>query len=803
MKNKTLIGLLTTIIIILIFSMIVGYFLITRSFPTLSGNIVLQGLKSEVTIMRDSFGVPYIDAQQDGDAFFAVGYVHAQDRLFQMELIRRAGSGRLSEIFGESTLNIDKMFRVLGFVKQSKLLLLSLDADTRSALQSYSDGVNEFIRTHKGKYPIEYDMLNIEPEEWTVENSLLLSRMMAWELNYSRWVDLLLAELIQKYGEEKAKEIFPYWQEDAPLIISAGIWKKNIAETLYPFFDAEGEYRKLFGFRSLESGSNAWVVSGLKTISGMPIIANDPHLNLMLPARWYEIHISYPTNIVSGMSLPGVPFVIIGRNQKIAWGVTNAMLDDCDYFIEHVDSIQYPTKYLFNNQWLPIKEEIDTILVKESLPVIFSSYHTHRGPIINKIEPNAKHMTTLISMKWVGYEISNEAGAFFKINKAVNWAEFQEALRTYYAPAQNFVYADVHGNIGYRTGGKIPIRKNKGPTLPFPGWVDNYDWKGFVPFEQMPQVFNPKEGFIATANNKIVDDSYPYHISNHYEPHWRIKRINNILSEQPKFSVEDIQRLQNDLVSVHAQEVTPLILQSFDSSYVPNSNVKIALEYFRNWNYEMRSEDVSTTLFQTFINKMIYNVFGNKMDDRLYRLYDTLSSVPLTALSRLFKNPKSEWFDDPQTPFKELRNDVIRKSMNDAVEYLQNELGGKLKEWQWGKLHTVTFKHVFGEDKLLASFFNVSKYAIGGSHSTVKVSQYSIANSFESVVGPSMRQIINLADQNDTRTVLPPGQSGQVFTKHYKDQVGLWLNGGYKIRPMTIEVIKSICKNKMILKPVR
>jgi len=801
--RKTLIGIGFTFIIVLCAGTFIGYFFVTRSFPKVSGTISVKGLDQDVNVYRDEFGVPHIVAQSEYDAFFAVGFTQAQDRLWQMELTRRVGMGRLSEVLGEPALHVDKMFHTLGLWRHVQKLSYSLDDDTRKALQAYADGVNQFIRTHSGKYPIEFDMLNIEPEPWTIEHSLLVSRLMAWELNYSRWIDLLLAELIQRFGEEKAKEIFPYWPDNAPLIIPKELKWKTVAEDLRPLFDAEGEYRSLLGIRGLESGSNAWVISGAKSVTGKPILANDPHLILMSPARWYELHIKTPSMDVAGMSIPGVPFIVVGRNQRVAWGVTNAMMDDEDFYIEEVDSLQHPTRYRFKSEWRPIVETIDTIVVKGSLPVVLSIYSTHRGPIVNKMEPTAQSASSLISMRWIGNEISNEAGALYRIDKSGNWQEFQDALKLFTAPAQNFVYADVDGNIGYRTGGKLPIRKTKGPTLPFPGWTDEYDWNGFVPFDQMPHVFNPPDGFIATANNKIVDDSYPYNISNHWESPWRSIRISEVLHEQEKFTVEEIQRLQFDLVSTHAREVVPFILHAYDSVTVTDNDVRTTLEYFRNWNFEMRKEDVSTTLFQATISKLIYNIFHDKMGERLYGLYDTLASTPLSALSRLLKNPHSEWFDDLKTPALESRDDMIRKSVSDALVMLKSELGGDLKEWQWGRLHTVTFVHVFGSNKLLSGIFNIGPFPIGGSHSTVNVGQYFIAHSFESAVGPSMRQVFNLADINDTRSVLPPGQSGQVFSGHYKDQVTLWLHGAYKMRPMQRSIIESTCRDVLTLRPTR
>ena len=480
--QKTLMGIGITFILVLLVGTLIGYFLVTRSFPKVSGTMKVRGLGQEVKVYRDGFSVPHVVAQSEYDAFFTVGFTHAQDRLWQMELTRRVGMGRLSEVLGEPALPVDKMFHTLGLWRQAQKLSQSLDGDARKALQAYADGVNQFIAMHAGKYPIEFDMLNIVPEPWTIEHSLLVSRLMAWELNYSRWIDLLLAELVERFGETKAKEIFPYWPESAPFIIPKELKGKTIAEDLRPFFNAEGAYRSLLGIRALESGSNAWAISSSKSVTGKPILANDPHLFLMSPARWYEIHISAPTLDVAGMSIPGVPFVVVGRNLRIAWGVTNAMMDDEDFYIEEVDSLQHPTRYRFNNEWLPIGQTVDTIVVKGSLPVALSIYSTHRGPIVNKIEPSAQFTSSLISMRWTGYELSNETGAFYRIDKSNNWQEFQEALKLFTVPAQNFVYADVDGNIGYRTGGKLPIRKTKGPTLPFPGWTDEDRLEWFCPF---------------------------------------------------------------------------------------------------------------------------------------------------------------------------------------------------------------------------------------------------------------------------------------------------------------------------------
>ena len=802
-RLKVILGIVGTLAVLVLAAFAFFYYLITKSYPVTNGTLDVPGIHGQVDVYRDDYGVPHVIAGSDYDAYFAVGYVHAQDRLWQMELIRRAGQGRLAEVLGEPALKIDKMFRTLGLWHQSKKTAPIIDDATRGALQAYADGVTNYIAGHKGKYPIEFDLLNFEPEPWTIEHSLLISRLMAWELNYSRWVDIVLAELVEKLGAAKAGEIFPIWPDGAPLIIAEELKGKKSAFMAAQLFESDQEFRKLLGSPGVESGSNAWAIAGSKSTTGKPILANDPHLLFSAPGRWYELHVTAPGLDVSGATIAGVPFVVIGRNQSIAWGVTNAMLDDEDFYIEEVDSVQHPTRYRFNNGWRVVEQRIDTILVKNSAPVLLSVYQTHRGPIINRMEAAAQWSRQLMSMRWVGHEISNEAQAFYLINRAHNWKEFLDGLRFFAVPAQNFVYADVDGNIGYHTGGRVPIRKTKTATLPFPGWTDEYDWKGFVPFEEMPQVLNPPEGFIATANNRIVSESYPYYLSNLWQPEWRIERITEVLRGKPVLSVEDMQRLQQDVVSPQARELIPIILKAFEGQSPSNADVQIALTYFRNWTYEMKAGDVATSLFQAFLVRMIHNTFEDEMGPSLLGVYDTLASVPLNAITRLMKKGSSPWFDNVKTPQIETMNDIIRQSLDDALHDLRTRYGGEMKEWRWGSIHQVQFPHVFSANDILRPIFTVGPFPVGGSLSTVNNGEFGISNPFLDIVGPSTRQIFDLSDINNTRSITPPGQSGQVFQRHYDDQVQMWLNGQYRKQTMDKAAIEKAGYDLLILRPAR
>ncbi len=803
LTTKIFLGLGITLAVILIAGLVLSYYLVTKSFPQTSGSLALIGLSNNVNVFRDEYGVPHIYAESEEDAYAAVGYLHAQDRLWQMEMIRRAGMGRLAEILGEPALKVDRMFRTVGLWKLTKNLTASLDDHSRRLLESYAKGVNAYIQSGKGHYPVEFDVLNFSPEPWQVEHSVVVSRLMGWELNHARWVDVVLGELVERFGAAKAAEVFPRWEDDAPLIIPEPSKGKRIAESLRQFLDADQTYRALVGAPAFSGGSNAWVVSGAKSVTGKPILANDPHLALTAPARWYELHVVAPGLDVGGASLPGVPFVVIGHNRHLAWGVSNAMADDEDFYVEEVDSLQHPTRYRFNNSWRPMTQEVDTILVKGSNPVFLTIYKTHRGPVVNRFEAAAELSQHLITMRWTGYEQSSEAKAFYLINKATSWKDFREALRHFALPAQNFVYADVDGNIGYRTGGLLPVRKMKGPTLPYPGTTDEFDWKGFVPFDRMPEVINPPQGYIATANNKIIADSYPYYVSYHWEPPWRAMRINELLQSQQKLSVEDFQRMQTDAVSPHAREIVPLILQAYQGHESLSRQTTEALTYLRNWDFEMKSDNVATSLFQSFFTNVIRNTFEDEMGERLLALYDTLASIPMTVTTRLLKEGNSSWFDNISTPGRETRDDIIRQSFDGALQELKALLGGELKEWRWGRLHKVEFTHVLGDVPILRSIFNVGPYQVPGSHSTIWKGDYRLARPFVNHVGPSMRQIFDLSDPNNTRAVTPPGQSGQAFHKHYNDQIHLWLEGGFRQVPMDREIIERKNYDHLILNPAR
>lgn len=798
-KLKIFLGIAGSLTIIALVTVVILLYLVTKSFPTVDGELRIAGLESAVTIQRDDYGVPHIAAKNEHDLFFAQGYVHAQDRLWQMDISRRAGQGRLSEILGSSALKFDRLFRTVNMLRIAEKLEQNLHPDSRRVLEAYSDGVNAFIESHHGKYPIEFDMLNYSPEKWKPVHSLLVSRLMAWELNISWYTDLVLGDLYRTLGEEKAREIFPTYPENAPVIVPKELRAKYLSQDMMRLIDVDMEFRKFFGTTGTHIGSNAWAVGPEKSVNGKAMLANDPHLGFSAPSMWYEAHLRGGEMNVAGVSLPGTPMIVIGHNQRIAWGSTSVMADDADFYLEMTNSAG---EYYFKDTWRPMTVVQDTILVKDSSSVILVTKSTHHGAVINDVNATGS-MTkdVLLTMRWTGQDVSDEMYSLILINKAKDWAEFKNGVREFTVPGQNFVYADINGNIGYVAGVRLPIRSAQNPTLPMPGWTGQYDWTGFVPFEQLPSLYNPPQHYIATANNKMTDRAFPYHISNLWEPPSRIQRIVEMLSKQEKLTAEDFKHMQGDYFSRFAADMTPYILHAYDSVAVPDIEVHTALSYFRNWHFRFSGDDVPTTLFHVFLTHLLRNIFLDKMGEAMFLKYIFVANIPYRVVPVLMHNPSSDWFDAKSTPQIETRDVIIRKSLEQAIQELKVSLGGEMKTWQWGLIHTITFRHPFGSRPPLGAVFNIGPFPIGGSGTTVNNGEYYLANPYQVILGPSTRQIVDFSDLDGALSVIPTGQSGQPMHDHYSDQTPLWLSGEYHTMPLDSAHVAAATRHTLRLLP--
>ena len=806
---KNSIAITTTLLILFIAAGLIFYNMLSNSLPQYDGEINVAGISNQVEVYRDSMAVPYILAETEEDAAFAFGYIHAQERIFQMDLFRRAGAGRLSEILGSDALIFDKMLRTVGIKSTSEKIMKVIKPEVMKLLITYSAGINQYLKDAKGSYPVEFDMLGYDPDDWSPLDCVIISRMMAWELNISWWSDISFTSLVQKLGEEKIKQILPEWQENAPYIIPSET--KSLPGINTGLIEIDKSLRKLLGIEGTHLGSNNWVVDDSLSVSGKPVIANDPHLAYGAPGRWFAVVIRAGNWNVEGVSLPGVPAVVIGKNKNISWTLTNIMLDDADFYIEKLDSTG--KKYFFNNEWRNITETEETIKVKDTLDITLKIRSTHRGPLISDIHPysflypdeNLKNIA--VSMKWVGMEVTEEVNSYYLLNRAQNWNEFKNAVSLFSVPGQNFVYADKDGNIGYYFGGKLPKRESTSPTFVFDGTTDKYDWKGYVSRSEIPDLLNPPQKFIATANNKVLKN-FKYHISNLWEPSSRIERITQLLSSKQKHSVADFIKYQMDQVSPYAKKMTGYILSAFEDIKVRDKNLSLALELFKDWDYEMNEFSQVPAIYSVFLMHLLKNIYHDELGDDLYNQYVFVGSIAYRSVETIFQKPSHQWFDNVKTSGIENRDDIIRKSLADALSYLEKDFGKDVKNWQWGKLHTVKHKHTFsGQFSLLDKYIDIGPFPVGGDGTTLFNTEYPFHESlgnyprfnhqpFEDILGPSMRYIFDFARPDEFHLILTTGQSGNLMSNHYKDMTKMWLRGEY----MTVRTDEeSIRRNKQML----
>jgi penicillin amidase len=532
--------------------------------------------------------------------------------------------------------------------------------------------------------------------------------------------------------------------------------------------------------------------------SGKPIIANDPHLAYRSPGIWYAAVVKSPYWNAAGVTLPGVPGIVIGKNDNVSWTLTSIMTDETDFYFETLDSSR--TKYLLDDDWKELNIIEDTIKVRNAGAVPIEIKSTHRGAIISNIHPYTfvfnKDESTYpsISMRWLGNDFSDEMDAFMKINKAKNWKEFKSAVEKFNIPGQNFVYADKEGNIGYVFGGAVPIRNTNSTTFVFDGSISKNDWKGFVPRNELPSLFNPSNNFIATANNKVIKD-FKHHITNLWEPSSRIERITELLQKKNKHSVEDYMNYQSDIATPYAKIIVPYIFNAFESVEVKDKNLIQSLQLLREWNYEMDKYQQAPAIFLTFFDKLMKNIYEDEMGEDLFNQYVFLANVPYRNILELLEKPNSIWFDNTSTNVIETRDDIIRKSLADALDELEQKLGRNIEQWQWGRLHTVTFKHAFsGTSGLLDKLIDIGPFEISGDGTTIFNTEYAFSesieefplfrhNPFDCELGPSMRFIYDFANPDEFYLILTTGQSGNILSDHYQDMTNLFLSGKYmKIR---------------------
>jgi penicillin amidase len=809
--------IMAVVILLVVIALVAGgsvYSLTRQAFPQTSGEIHLPGLNNTVDVYRDVYGIPQVYASTSHDLFFAQGYLHAQDRFWQMDFWRHIGSARLSEMFGKDELENDEFLRTLGWARVAQQELDAMDPLSKAILQSYADGVNAYLADHKGSaLSLEYSVLKLvtpayQVEPWTPLNTLTWAKVMAWDLGGGIDTEIRNAILLKTLTPQQLQELYPPYPSDHPVIVpqftisntqssAESIYFPQFASDLFPALlslqQDSAALNALVGAEGNGLGSNNWVISGKLTATGKPLLANDPHLGEQMPSIWYEIGLHCTTKTsdcpyeVTGFSFAGVPGIIIGHNDRIAWGFTNVGPAVQDLFIEKINP-DNPNQYESAGAWTDMQIVKETIKVAGGQPVDITVRYTRHGPIVSDTYGSLKDFGQnagislpapyALALRWTALEPDQIFQAIWRFDRAQNWDDFRKGASFFTVPAQNLVYADVDGNIGYQTPGNIPIRKAGDGTLPVPGWTGEYDWLGYIPFDKLPYAFNPPQGFIATANNAVVGPDYPYLITRDWDYGFRAQRIVDMITHAPgPIDIKYIQQMQGDDLDLNAQTLVPVLTQLSFQAGTPDQAV--ALDLLKSWDYQDRMDSAPAALFAVFWKNLLADTFDNKLPKNYWAAGgDSWFEVMVS----LVKQPDSPWWDDPATPQKETRDDIFRQAFASAVSEIEKAQGSNAARWSWGGLHTVTFHNQsLGKSGIfpIEILFNRGPYPVSGGSSIVNATGWDATDPYGVVSLPSMRMIVDLSNMQNSLSIHTTGESGHAYGPHYDDMVNLWRNIQY------------------------
>lgn len=834
--GRTLFRLITFLLIAGLVVGVIGLYLVRRSFPLVDGEVRLAGLDAPVEIIRDSNGIPHIFASTTHDLFVAQGYVHAQDRFWQMDFWRHIGQGRLAELFGSSQVDNDIFLRSLGFTELSEVEFEELDDESRAILEAYSEGVNAYLADHSGtKLSFEYATLVLqtrgyEPEPWDPVDTLSWARMMAWDLGANMGSEIERAILAGSLPRSRVDELFPPYPSDRPFILpqsspygrgpavgadpTAAVGDLDLAALLGPTADRVATLNEVVGEPGADIGSNNWVVAGSKTSTGLPILANDPHLSIQMPSIWYEIGLhcdgQCPFDVV-GFSFAGVPGVIIGHNDRVAWGVTNLAADTQDLYVERMNP-DNPNQYEFEGDWVDLEVRTETIEIAGTNPKRIEVRSTRHGPIISDrygplddfgteagIEVPINYAVTL---QWTALEPGRLVQAVLGVNQAGNWDEFRTAVGMWDIAGQNFVYADIDGNIGYQSSGLVPIRASGDGRWPSSGWEGSTEWTGFIPFESMPTVFNPSEGFLHSANQHVADSSFPYFLAFDLAYGYRGDRIVDVLDGAVGVDFAFIEELQRDSRNLNAELVVPSLL----SLQTDKPVVGDAQHLLREWAggedaFQQRAELPGAALYASVWRHILRLTFHDELPERFWPAGGSRWSE---VVADLLDQPGNKWWDITSTSTTESRDDILELSLLAAIAELTDELGDDPAEWRWGDLHTATFRNAtFGESGIapLEWLFNRGPYEVDGGSSIVNATSWDASKSYEVVAVPSMRMIIDLSNFERSRSIHPTGQSGHIFHEHYIDMAESWVANDLHPMHWEHDAIAADAEGTLVLRP--
>jgi penicillin amidase len=787
--------------ILLILAGVVLYlwFVAHSALPQLDGRLQIAGLSAPVTVTRDSHGVPTIEAATLDDLFFAQGYVTAQDRLWQMDIMRRFGSGQLSEILGEDTLKIDREQRILGLRAAAAKSLAMANPRDRAFFEAYARGVNAFIGARGKSLPIEFRILHYAPKPWLVEDSLVVAYSMVKDLNYHYFYDALDREkILAKLGPELTADLYVNrsWHDRPPTVMredlsepdaNAGSDDQDDDDDDDAPDNSVTQQMPAMPEGVPVNGSNDWVISGAHTVTGKPLLSNDMHVGHQMPNLWYEAHLHSGNLDVAGVTLPGMPYVVVGHNQRIAWGFTNVGPTVTDVFIENFNA---QGAYQTPAGWVQPEHRVEIIHVKSKPDVTLDVKITRHGPIITDLVPGEARP---LALRWTLYD--GLRIPFFDVNSAQNWDEFQHAFSQLDAPGQNVVYADVDGNIGYHTTGKVPIRAAGDGSLPVSGADNAHEWTSYIPFEKLPSIYNPPSGIIATANGRITPDGYPNSVSVEWEAPWRTARIYHVLESGRQFSAADMLSLQTDVQSEAELFAAERFVYAVDHASKPSARAKQAADLMRSWDGRMLASSAAPTIAQTSIRELRRLLLEPKLgsapaEENGSLCWQTYSwEMRSVWLENIVLHRPKRWLPEKYSNYDELLTAAVEAAVNDA------DAPKDLATWRWGTFNAVEIQHpILGKIPLIRRWSGPGVQEQSGSGYTVKA----VGRSH----GPSERFTANLADLDQSTLNTVTGQGGNFLSPYYMDQWKAWYEGTTFTLPFSAKAVDAAKSHRLMLEPI-
>lgn len=794
LRRRKIYRIVACFAVVIVLAAAAGFLWLRTSLPGLSETVRITGLERDVEIVHDRNGIPHIQAASPDDAYTALGYLHARDRLFQMDFMRRLGAGRLSEVIGKPTLTLDKTMRTLGVYRLAKETFRRLPPDASRAVERYTGGVNAFLRARAGALPPEFVVLRYTPEPWTNADSLVWGRLMAMRLTGNWRTEALRSALSARLTPGQIADLWPRDDGEPPPTLAAADHRASIAL-------ASRMLGHIPAWLDQASASNSWLLSGHLTKSGKPILANDPHLGFRAPGIWYLARLSAPGLDVTGATVPGVPFHILGHNKRIAWAFTTTDSDTQDLYIEKLVP-GAPGSYQTPDGPMNFTTRTETIAVKDNDPVSHTIRETRHGPVISDIHTNLTktihedHVLALAAASLRSDDLTPLA--LFDLNRAQNWSDFTNAVRHFHAPQQNISYADIDGNIGFIAPGRVPVRRAGNGRQPVPGWTGAFDWTGFIPFNALPQTYNPGSGRIVNANHRIVPKTYAWYLTDDWAAPYRARRIHQMLDAREQHSMNMSAGIQNDIRSLAAKDILPVLLQHLSPR---DRRAQRVTERLQKWDARMSRDAVEPLIFINWISEISRALFADELGPHFpayFRLRPRVVERMLTS--------RRKWCDNVTTPKTETCEEVVSAAFDTALDSLESRFGPDLSDWRWGAAHQAVFSHpLFGRVPVLRDLADI-RIESGGGPFTVNRAQPRInsrKDPFASVHGPGYRAIYDLSDLSGSMFAVATGQSGNPLSSRYADTTRAWRDGKYIKIPQTRRGALEQTMGITILAPVK